>query len=416
MVLSKLVLSIVSLLFVSMAPGVAFANDYRFCFKYANTTVDGNVGEDYYKTSNRWKARGAKIKVYRHTGASSQIVYDGYAGRSSGCRNITTPVSGGQESFSILMYPQARVHRLSSGNYVYVKAKSPNVSEQQAWVTHTQALSPGTTWGVNSAPSAVARLMAVADFAVYRWFREDTGFPANEGFTVWMENDNCQNASNQNYACASASTVWVPTLELRTRRKFLIGHEIGHLMYQKFYGAAGYPWRCEGDASEYAKCKFHGPAASQSHALQMKVPNSCALSEGFAHFFSTDVFNAHSSTAYFDYYKETYPGKVNVETGPTGGATAYMENECASADDGWSTELDWLRVFWAYHTDSQTNGSKPSHGVIVEHMKDAHNLMNSQTSPDRYYNAYEAMMDSGSSTSARRARFQNRAERNGADH
>ncbi len=140
------------------------------------------------------------------------------------------------------------------------------------------------------------------------------------------------------------------------------------------------------------------------------------MGEGFAHFFSTDVFNQHSSTAYFDYYKESYPGKVNVETGPIGGTTAYMENECASADVGWGTELDWLRTFWDYHTDSHSSSSKPSHQAIVEHMEDAHDWMWSQSSPALYYRAYEAMIDSGSSTSTFRTRFKVDAQKNGADY
>ncbi len=247
MSLARYILSVLAVFFFALAPSVAVANSYTFCFKYTNSTVDGNIGEDYYKTGDNWKARGAKIKVYRKTSSQSQLVYDGYASRSSGCRNVTTSATGGYEAFTILMYPQARVHRLSSGNYVFVKAKSPTISENSPWVIQTQSLSSGTTATVKSASEALSRLMAVGDFAVYRWFKEATGFPTNSGFTIWMDNDNCNNDPSLPYACSSGigAKLWVPSIDDRTRRKFLIGHELGHLMYQKFLGPMNsYPFRC----------------------------------------------------------------------------------------------------------------------------------------------------------------------------
>ncbi|MEE9383236.1 MAG: hypothetical protein V3V08_07465 [Nannocystaceae bacterium] len=314
--LARYVLSVLVVFFFALAPGVAVANSYTFCFKYTNSTVDGQIGEDYYTTGNNWRARGAKIKIYRKTSSQSQLVYDGYASRSSGCRNVTTSATGGYEAFTIMMYPQARVHRLSSGNYVFVKAKSPTISENSPWIIQTQSLSSGTTATVKSASDALSRLMAVGDFAVYRWFKEATGFPPDGEFTVWMDNDNCNNERDREYACASplGNKLWVPSIDNRTRRKFLISHEIGHLMYTKFYGKI-VPWGMGVDPDENDACSFHGEGASRSHALQMKIPNSFALNEGFAHFFATDVFNKHTSKAYFDYYKDSYPGKVNVERG-----------------------------------------------------------------------------------------------------
>ncbi len=107
------------------------------------------------------------------------------------------------------------------------------------------------------------------------------------------------------------------------------------------------------------------------------------------------------------------------ERGPVGGETAYMENVCASADAGWGVELDWLRTFWDYHTDSHSGSSKPSHKVIMEQMARAHDWMRRPDVSDGNRRAYEAMLDHGrpdpDPDPEFRARFRSDAEKNSAN-
>lgn len=100
------------------------------------------------------------------------------------------------------------------------------------------------------------------------------------------------------------------------------------------------------------------------------------MSEGFAHFFATDAFNSHGQYgARFGYYKYldlSDPYVVDVENGPLGGATAFMEAACVPPYGGHGTELDWLRTFWDYHTNA---GTKPGHSLILDEMWRAHEAM-----------------------------------------
>lgn len=418
-------------------PSTALANSYKMCFRFTADMVDGNLGagdpnidgEDYYRTSDNWKARGVKIRVFLNESSGSQLVYDGWAGRNTGCRTITTPQTSDEESFTALMYPQARVYKLSSDNYVYVKAEVEDVDvTNQPWVIATGPLLTGGTYYLNSDSGPVSRLMAVGDFSVYRWFQHATGFPSNENVNLWMDNDNCENDTNAKWACASKLKVWVPDVDERTNKKFLVAHEVGHFLYLAYYGVR-MPWKCREDPTENEDdCLWRGNNGSSTHALNMKVPDSCALSEGFAHFFSTDVFNGHTGYAAFHYYKEEYPEYVDVEHGGSnvsndgedrGGVTKYMERVC-DVRDGWSTELDWLRILWDYHTDDHSNSSpsssKPDHKDIVEHIADAHDFMKSYGLTEEKYLAYDAMINSGSATPSMRTRFDKDADKNGAQH
>jgi hypothetical protein len=153
------------------------------------------------------------------------------------------------------------------------------------------------------------------------------------------------------------------------RRKFNIGHEMGHMLYMKYRGGE-YIFNCE-DNDQGTICgtldSSHG-----NHAIHTKERSSCAFAEGFAHFVAADVFNDHlEQDGIFYYYKSLYDPLLNIETGPTGGISKFLEMKCMDPKEFRGVELDWLRAFWHYHARPGAQ-LRPTHEQIFRHVKDTH--------------------------------------------
>ena len=54
-----------------------------------------------------------------------------------------------------------------------------------------------------------------------------------------------------------------------------------------------------------------------------------------------------------------------IGAAPSGGVSNWMENMCF-VTDGRSVEMDWLRFYWDYRTNS---GTKPTHHDMFKHIK-----------------------------------------------
>ena len=139
-----------------------------------------------------------------------------------------------------------------------------------------------------------------------------------------------------------------------------------------------------------------GISSDNEHALHSLERSSCAMGEGFAQFFATDVFNNHSQgQAIFAYHKPGFPTVVDVENGPTGGNTKFMATTCGDPTPsdpygGLGVELDWQRMFWDYHTPNNSN--TPNHREILDQIQAAHDHP-SFGSRHAYLKLYEAAID-----------------------
>jgi hypothetical protein len=136
----------------------------------------------------------------------------------------------------------------------------------------------------------------------------------------------------------------------------------------------GYAYLVEEWGPHGARCDSN--LIEGGHALHSAEYQLGAFTEGIAHYFSTLAFNNHGQTdGDFEYYKKhdddgpyNYE-TVDVEQGPTGGVNAYLRStsgcECGSNCADYGVELDWLRFYWDYRTNS---GTKPTHRQIFDHL------------------------------------------------
>lgn len=371
-------LAAAALLLCWVSPTLARAGTFKLCLLYHATTVDSGIGEDYYTSTNWWRARGAKVEVYDSLWPYAKLWppagQDPYAGAGDGCVTVSIP-GVDQTQLRVRMYMETRLGRSDN---ITIQAIDADQTEPGYVTILTSTMSSGDTRWIYGPSSQLSNLVAIASFAFYWW---DTHDPSGQGLTgshtFKIRNEDCPGYPGN--SCAPFPTAYIAPGH--NPRKFAIAHEVGHLVYQAYRvdegSSASYSFDCSsnvgGPACTYADPTPGSPEALE-HALHSMEWGSCALGEGFAHFFATDAFNSHGqSGAIFGYYKyldQQDPYIVNVENGPTGGVTAYMENMCVGTPfDGRGTELDWLRTFWDYHTNP---GSQPGHTLIMDEMRRAH--------------------------------------------
>ncbi len=121
---------------------------------------------------------------------------------------------------------------------------------------------------------------------------------------------------------------------------------------------------------------------------------SCAFTEGFAHFYSARVWNSNAQNdCVFAYMKKEFGlDKIAVDCestkstpcldesvpapGTCGANDAYpskfMEVRCTGVFDNMGAEVDWLRVLWDVYTDIP---SPPSFPEIVDWIDAAQNIV-----------------------------------------
>jgi hypothetical protein len=334
-----------------------YAATYRICLNWKVFTDDSGNGEDNYSSGDLWRARGNRYEVLPASGSDS-VIASGYTSVSSGCFDLTAAAS----QFRIKMYLEAKL-----GANKDVKITTHREGSFAPLVTEivTGTLSSTSTNYLASGTSDRINIMGIAQYVAHSWLSTSTSGVGN--IHIRLRDEACPE-SDGNSSCASWEDDIVYIKQAGVRRKFNIGHEMGHMLYMK-YRNDSYVFNCarnEGGSKCESKDTSHG-----SHAIHTKELASCALAEGFAHFVAVDAFNHHDEEdGIFYYYKSLYDPLIDVESGPTGGASRFLETQCSGVDTNFGVELDWLRAFWAYHTDGV--GLRPTHEEIFKHVSDTH--------------------------------------------
>jgi hypothetical protein len=151
------------------------------------------------------------------------------------------------------------------------------------------------------------------------------------------------------------------------RWKFILAHEIGHVMQKKAMGTLWNPYcftpggnvttNCNPPntadlANAPASCRCdHVSGSNGLHCLQSFEYTPVAQLEGYAQFFSARVWNAADSTCLFRYYKQFRNDNGTISQPPFNtSCSAYVnwrDNHCF--DDQGATEYDWMQFLWNLH-------------------------------------------------------------------
>jgi hypothetical protein len=148
------------------------------------------------------------------------------------------------------------------------------------------------------------------------------------------------------------------------RWKFILAHEIGHVMQDKAMGQLWNPYcftptgaaatQCvepntpdHPDAPASCSCD-HVSGSNGLHCLQSFERTSAAQLEGFAQFFAARVWNNTDNTCLFRYYKQFREDDGDVLQPPVNTSCSsyvnWRDNHCYSSWGG--TEYDWLQFMW----------------------------------------------------------------------
>ncbi len=176
------------------------------------------------------------------------------------------------------------------------------------------------------------------------------------------------------------------------RWKFVVAHEAGHhvqLVAGASLGSATYMFQCPPNSSSQTcpalgeqernadgslydlpfiepKCGCsHVTEANKWHCLQSLERASDSVTEGFAQFFASSVFNDANAVASpdvdpctFVYYKSYKDAEGAVHPAPfpvsCSASDRWRNNHCP-VDGDFSTEQDWMQFLWAWHTTVLNN-------------------------------------------------------------
>lgn len=200
--------------------------------------------------------------------------------------------------------------------------------------------------------------------------------------------------------------------------KFLIAHEMGHWLQSlharqlgdlnEGYWDASYTWDAVAPACYFQVETPDGfdpelpNTGSNSHGIRSSELSSGAMTEGFAHFVASVAFNttpqedAGAPEGIFHYYKDidldaapAYEDFVDpllddlrvqldggVASTTWGGPSRWVELQCDETPDvgDWdppgtttevTSEVDWVRFFWQFHTANISGTSRPNFWQVV---------------------------------------------------
>ena len=352
---------------LAASAGTARAATYEVCLRIPVTIDDETGHPNEVGGDGNWIARGIRIEYVRAPNGGLIAGFPAYASSSTGCFTFSSIQSG---DFDVAIQPRGY---LAGNNYLSVR------TPESSTTTYEATLSLTTSQSVYVLPNEyhLPRMYAIYaymiqegfrgnynDESLYVYYGDAPGCACNRSCTI---NDD----ANYNAICSDDA-----------RRKFVMGHEYGHANLSRATSSPS-----NNDCS-YATAG----ASTSSHEMRSLENNSCAAMEGWAHFVSADVWNAQAGSdpdAQFRYWGDGN-ALVEVEDEQGGCWTSLGDNtgdyqrrfadvcfgtpgmwdytaNCVNGNcNGYGTELDWMRFWWDFHTDTDLPGAIPGHADLQE--------------------------------------------------
>lgn len=352
----------------------------NFCFESIADYTDNHddfealangVREDYYGTDTPKALRG----VYARLTGGGTTYFDDYT--ADGLGSVAASCTGLREIGTLPRQVSFYLESRAKSQSHVIKAVEHN-SQNLTTLTFTSIVGTGTpsgstltfTWSPSQEYQRdILRALNAAAYASYRHYGGVSGgdFVLDVGDT-------------DNYTSGPSGSIdaTVHLTDVGSERKFVVIHEFGHAIGRYSAGA-----RMFGDCSSYLTA-----CPSSTHSMGSREYQSCALAEGFAHFYAADVFNSHSSeNCAFNYYKDEFGlgfPTVDCEGSTTTGdqsvngdyPVAFMENKpCGSAWSGRGVEVDWARALWNIHSE-QSSPTGPTFNAIMSWLRNANSWTN----------------------------------------
>lgn len=361
--MKKWLLQILPALLVALLGREALAANYATCALWEYQTIDSGNGEDAYPSGDQGGfaiAAGVRAHITSNNSNYSTSVW----ANADGCFYWST--SSANAPFTVRFTSKTkdtkdnvvRIH--DSGN----DTVAPYGSEYSFYVNNYWPTAGSTDLVLIGDETQMATATAMASHVMASY---------NEGLSdrtvhVGLRTGDCDGNSAHFGSPASNSNITngVHLVKLTkcpstpgSRRKFTIGHEMGHAMLALYYGKfAGAQNGSEPSASSgYAGDAYNSPCTVDgAYSIDSAEWSGLAFREGFAHFVGARAFNDKETTGTFTWFgtAEDLETHAALPGNPGGG---LLENVCCpgcSANDlrGVATNGDWMRWLWDIHTNN----------------------------------------------------------------
>jgi hypothetical protein len=366
------------------APQIASAcHNVTLCFAWPAELEDQEYGEAHI-VGEEVPAHGARVTLIRPPPevALNRILDD------NGCVTFETQFAFGHTA---VLYAEAWIgSNTTTWHFKTLFEESPDQIEKEPrnWVAFVPGIAQEDLVNLDVKPNEslpIAEIMAITTVIMKR-FVELGVLPAPldgpPDFTMWY-------AANQEIAVGSCPGLTIG--KGRYRNKNVVGHEFGHWLQCLSAGllndALSYDYGEDGVPQiPAAPCLFFDDA----HALRSTEWSASAMGEGFAHFISAVLFNNHLASdaeGIFRYYKTKFPNEEYMDLvdddyrvslpgiiAPLGGGKRWAENSCSAdwANEGVSSEIDWLRFFWYFLTEGDQD--RPLLGDVLGILADTKDM------------------------------------------
>ncbi len=368
----------------------AACESVKLCAHWALDLEDGPWGD--YLTGPSVPARGARMTIIRPAPEPPLGVFLD----DQGCVTFETQYSVGHKA---LIYNEAVVN-----DRIHVKVFESEddiqMDETHFWIVDIPEISVGeeivVPVPVSMDAGGITNMLGTATETLHRLGGlSGAGFPTNQArqMRIWYDSDTRN---------ASGGPVVIRLGGDANAEKFVLGHEIGHWLEQGIADSGYFPdyfYPITDPDCDFGILVEAGelPAGdSNLHGIRSAELSAGAMTEGFAHFIASAAYNDPNPEGVFRYYKDIdtdvevgYPSYADfvanenvvaleggVGPGTLGGQNRWVATMCgsdwnAAGVNEVSTELDWLRFWWAFYTAAGP-GSQPDFWDMIDHVVFTH--------------------------------------------
>ncbi|MCR9159612.1 MAG: hypothetical protein ACE37F_04635 [Nannocystaceae bacterium] len=298
-----------------------------------------DFGEDLGRSDTNRKARYILAQVYRDNG---NLAWVGYATKD-GC---TGNFSGGGGPFRLRTYS---VYQSTVTDTRF------SVKECSGYTPLTCQTSVSDLTDIDMVGLSTVTVLLDPSAAIDAFIPMSNALTrlAENVFGTWVDFDvqvgrrGCNGSTQE----CGAATDWpsgtlFPRITLprnQARAKFNTVHEMTHAIELDLLGTTSGVLDCSNGSSD--------------HTMRSVEYNSCANTEGLAHYVAAAAWNnlGNNANGHFVFFGDLSPGSFNawdIESG-----TDEISAQCSSSCCGLGTEYDWARFYWDFRTNS---GVKPS--------------------------------------------------------
>ncbi len=352
---------------ILLTPSVASSAEAHvsFCGKWRSQYTDSGIGEDVFTSASTYDrpAQYAYSSIYEVAPGTDPVIWGHTGLAENGCTPLVEVEVGKQYRFRM-----RTITRYDSSRYIFVQNDTAEdwttgypdgyviydfyFTPTRASVSYLVTVVAGKTWETNIAP-----------IAGKIWDRQEDGAITIYSNTTIL----IRKSTAYSYAQYDSNNDWYRVWSggnTTSVKKFVAGHEIGHAVGDRLADLHGSNYTSY-QPTTLCSCDHIDTDTTTDgcqHCLQSREYIRAGESEGWAHYFSTVVFNNRSSQdGWFGYYKDiNYAAPATDCTSPpcpidvTDDKT-WMEDQCSDGYADRGVEWDWLAFFWGLWTEDATN-------------------------------------------------------------